>query len=299
MKKQLFEGVATAIVTPFKDGKVDIVAFERLVERQTEAGVSAIVVGGTTGEGSTLSEDEKIQLMTVCKRVVKNKKKVIFSVCSNDTLHAVTLAKIAVEKGADGLLVLTPFYNKCADNGLIAHFFAIADAVDKPIVVYNVPNRTGVNVSYKTYKKLSEKKNIVAVKEADGNFSKLVRSIKASGDKLFFYSGNDDTFPQFIAAGGRGVVSVLSNVCPKIVKRICDLSMHGEFERANAYQRKVLPLIDLLFSEVNPIPVKYALYKLGLCENLLRLPLTPLDKKFRKKLDKELDFVCGLEGGLL
>jgi len=268
---------------------VDYAAFDNLVAYQLKRGVSAVVVAGTTGEGATLTLNEKSRLLERALVAANKRIPVIAAAGSNDTAAAIKQCKRAQGVGAAALLVITAYYNKTSDNGLIAHFFAIADSVDIPIIVYNVPSRTGVDVSADVYKKLSAHPNICGVKEAGGNFSKIVASITKTGEKLKFYSGDDETFIPFLACGGDGLVSVAANVCPSPFVRAFAAMKRGDIEAAKSIQTSVNGLIRALFCQVNPIPVKYALSKMRLCKNTLRLPLVPLDKRLEKVVDRELE----------
>ena len=263
MKNTVFKGVATAITTPFKENKIDFEAFDRLVEWQIESGVSGIVVAGTTGEGSTLTDTEHKALIKHCVETVKNRVAVIAGTGSNDTAYAIELSKYACAVGADALLLVTPYYNKATQNGLYQSFKAIADSVDKPCILYNVPTRTGCNLKPETVLKLADHKNIVGIKEASGDISQVAELSLLVGDKLDIYSGNDDQIVPILSLGGSGVISVLSNVCPKETVEICDSFFAGDVQKAKDLQLKYLKLINALFCEVNPIPVKCALSKLG------------------------------------
>ena len=288
MKKSVFKGVATALVTPFKkDMSVDYKAFEKLVDIQVESRVNALVVAGTTGEGSTLSDEEKEKLLCAALNHADSLP-VIAAVTGNDTLKVARASMAAQNVGAAACLIITPYYNKTSDNGLIRHFFTVADSVDIPIIVYNVPSRTGLDISPIIYKKLAEHPNIVGVKEADGDIKKDIDSISVAGDRLKFYSGDDKTMIPFIACGGSGVISVLSNVIPKSVVEVYRAFSSGNTSFARDWQISNNGLIGALFSETNPIPVKYALYRMGLIKNILRLPLVGLGRKNAARIDKLL-----------
>ncbi len=282
MKKVLFRGTATALITPFTDSGIDYPALERLLEMQIEAKVPALVITGTTGEASTLSMDEKIALWRYCVYHVGSACEIIAGIGSNSTEASVSMAKIAAACGVDGLLAVTPYYNKCTQEGLIAHYKAIADATSLPLILYNVPSRTGVNLSADTCARLAEHPHIHGVKEAGGNLSQVAHILAESNTHL--WSGNDDQIVPIISLGGDGVISVLSNLCPRAVVKMTEAALHGDYETAAALQLQYLPLIDALFCEVNPIPIKFALHHLGLCENILRLPLTPLSKSGEAKV---------------
>ncbi|MCQ2454753.1 MAG: 4-hydroxy-tetrahydrodipicolinate synthase [Clostridia bacterium] len=287
-KNTIFKGVATAIVTPFKNGNIDYDAFDRLVEWQIKSGVSGIVVAGTTGEGSTLTDKEHRELIKHCVETVNGRVKVIAGTGSNDTAYAISLSKYACEVGADALLLVTPYYNKATQNGLYESFKAIADEVDKPCILYNVPSRTGCNIKPETVVRLADHKNIVAIKEASGDISQVAELASLVGDKLDIYSGNDDQIVPILSLGGSGVISVLSNVCPKETAKMCDAFFEGDIKTARELQLKYLELINSLFCEVNPIPVKCAVSKLGFGENSLRLPLTVMEENNEARLVKAM-----------
>ena len=285
MKKySIFEGVATAIVTPMNEQGVDYAAFEKLINWQIEQGVQALVICGTTGEGSTLSDEEHRQVFRFAMDVVKGRCVMIAGTGSNDTAYAISLTKCACELGYDAMLVVTPYYNKTTQKGLIAMFTAIADASTKPIILYNVPSRTGVGIEPATYAVLAEHPMIWAIKEANGNISKIVETAALVGDKLDIYSGNDDQIVPILACGGKGVISVLSNVVPKEAVQICKTFFEGDVAGAMALQKKYLPLTNALFCEVNPIPVKAATAAMGFGENYVRLPLVPMEEAHRQHL---------------
>ncbi len=277
MKKTIFTGAGTAIVTPFKNGAIDYEAYTRLVEWQITEGISAIIVAGTTGEGSTLTDAEHKEIIKYTVELVKGRVPVVAGTGSNDTAYAIELSKYAEEVGADGLLLVTPYYNKATQKGLIASFTAVADAVNIPIILYNVPSRTGCNLLPETAAILAEHPNIVGIKEASGNLSQIAKLASLTKGKLDIYSGNDDQIVPVLSLGGKGVISVLSNLLPKETDKICKDYINGNHAEALEAQLKYLPLIDALFSEVNPIPVKAAMAAMGYGENSLRLPLTPME----------------------
>ncbi len=275
MKNTIFTGCATAIITPFKpDFSVDFEEFGKIIDFQLENGIKALVVCGTTGEASTLIDDEQIAVIKyACEKVRGKDVKIIAGAGSNDTPHGIKLSKMAQQVGADALLHVTPYYNKTSQRGLVQHFGAIAAAVDIPIILYNVPGRTGMNIAPETYAELSRIENIVAAKEASGNFSALATSMNLCGDRLDFYSGNDEQAAPVMALGGKGVISVLSNVRPKETVEMCDAALRGDYKTAAAIQLSMIPLINALFSDVNPIPVKAAMNMLGFKAGKCRLPL--------------------------
>ena len=279
MSKPIFKGVATAIVTPLTKMGVDYENYKRLLNWQIESGINAIVAAGTTGESSTLTDKEHRELIDFTIRTVDGRVPVIAGTGSNDTSYAIELSKFACQAGADGLLLVTPYYNKATQKGLIASYTSVADAVDKPMILYNVPSRTGTNILPETCKVLAEHPNIAAIKEASGNISQIADTAMMVGDKMDIYSGNDDQIVPILSLGGIGVISVLSNVFPKETVEMCDRFFKGDIAGATALQLHYLPMIHALFSEVNPIPAKAAMAAMGYCENYLRLPLTPMDEQ--------------------
>lgn len=284
MKKSVFTGVATAIVTPMNKNGVDYENFEKLIEWQIEEGINAIVVAGTTGEGSTLTDEEHRQVLKFAVDKIAGRVPVIAGTGSNDISYAIELTKYACSIGADAMLVVTPYYNKATQNGLIKSFTAIADASTKPIILYSVPSRTGCNITPETCAVLAKHPNIVAIKEASGNISQIAKIASLVGDEMDIYSGNDDQIVPIMSLGGKGVISVLSNVIPKDTVKICDSYFSGNVKESTALQLKYIDLIDALFSEVNPIPVKAAVSAMGFGENYLRLPLTPMEDAHEKVL---------------
>ena len=284
MKKTVFVGAATAIVTPLTENGIDYEAFGRLIDWQIDEGVAAIVAVGTTGEGSTLTDEEHKEAIRFSVERAAGRVPVIAGTGSNDTAYAIELTKYACEVGADAMLLVTPYYNKATQKGLVASFKAIADASTKPCILYNVPSRCGCNLLPKTVAELAEHENIVAIKEASGNISQIAELAALVGDKLDIYSGNDDQIVPIMSLGGKGVISVLSNIMPKATQKICDDFLGGDIASAREAQLRLLPLINALFSEVNPIPVKAAVAALGYCENYLRLPLTTMEKEHEQKL---------------
>lgn len=284
MKNTVFTGAATAIITPFKDNRVDFAAFEKLIDWQIAQGIDAIVAVGTTGEGPTLNDREHKDAIRFCVDKVAGRVPVIAGTGSNDIAYAIEMTKFSCEAGADAMLLVTPYYNKATQQGLIASFTAIADASTKPCILYNVPSRTGCNIAPETCAALAEHENIVAIKEASGNISQIAKIAQLCGDKLDIYSGNDDQIVPVLSLGGKGVISVLSNLLPKETSDMCHLYMQGNVQKALQMQLDYLPLVDALFCEVNPIPVKAAMAAMGFCENTLRLPLTPMTRKNEENL---------------
>ena len=281
MKKQsIFEGIATALVTPmFADGSIDYENFGKLVDWQIESGINALVVCGTTGEASTLTDDEHRDAIKFVVDRTNGRVPVIAGTGSNDLAYAIDLTKHACEVGADAVLVVTPYYNKATQKGLIQMYTAIADASEKPVILYNVPSRTGVNFEPATYAVLADHPNIVGIKEANGNISKILETFALVGDKLDIYSGNDDQIVPILSLGGKGCISVLSNVIPAETVEIAKKWFDGDVKASADLQIKYHDLITALFSEVNPIPVKAAMHHLGFGANVLRMPLTSMDEK--------------------
>ena len=277
-KKPIFRGAASAIITPMNAQGVDYPAFEKLLRWQLESGIDALVICGTTGESSTLSDAEHRQVLKFALEVVDGKVPMIAGTGSNDVSYAIDLTKYACEIGYDAMLVVTPYYNKTTQKGLVTMFTAIADASTKPIILYNVPSRTGVNIEPATCALLAKHPNIQAIKEASGNISKIVEIAALCGEDLDIYSGNDDQIVPIMACGGLGVISVLSNVAPAETSAMCHKVLQGDVTGAMELQKKYLKLTNALFSEVNPIPVKAAMAAMGFCENYLRLPLVPMEE---------------------
>ncbi len=289
MTRPLFTGVSTALVTPFLNGKVNYPMMEQLLARQIRAGVSAVVVAGTTGEASTLTDMEKIELFHRCREYSAGKCMIIAGTGSNDTVHAVALSKAAQQAGADALLVVSPYYNKATPGGLISHYMSIATSVDIPIIIYNVPSRTGVDIPISVYQRLSVVPNIVGVKEAGSDITKITRIRRECSPDFHIWSGNDDQIVPIMSLGGKGVISVLSNICPEETVAMCDAALDGDFDTAADLQCRFSELIELLFCEVNPIPVKTAMKLIGYDCGDCRLPLTTLTDESYLKLKKYLN----------
>lgn len=281
----IFKGTATALVTPFtEDDGVDVSALEKIVEYQIENGVDALVALGTTGEPATMSKREKeLVLKTVVKKA-KGTLPIIVGAGSNDTKTVIENCAFAQDNGADALLIVTPYYNKCTQEGLVGHFGKIAESTSLPILLYNVPSRTGVNMLPETFGELLKIPNIVGVKEASGNMEQIEKCIALSGAKAQVVSGDDALTVPTIAMGGSGVISVASNVCPAYVSNMTHCALDGDFDKARQMQLAILPLISALFCEVNPIPVKTAMHSLGFCSPRMRLPLTEMTAKNAKRL---------------
>ena len=284
MKNTVFTGVATAIVTPLNEKGIDYEAFERLIEWQIDQGINAIVVAGTTGEGSTLTDEEHKDIIKFAVEKIAGRVPVIAGTGSNDTAYAIDLTKYACEAGADAMLVVTPYYNKATQKGLIQSFTAIADASTKPIILYNVPSRTGCNIEPETCAQLAKHPNIVGIKEASGNISQIAKIASLVNGEMDIYSGNDDQIVPIMSLGGKGVISVLSNILPKETVKICDSYFEGKIKESAELQLRYIELIDALFCEVNPIPVKAAVAEMGYGENYLRLPLTAMDEAKKQNM---------------
>ena len=284
MKNTVFTGAATAIITPLTKDGIDYEQFGRLIEWQIAEGIAAIVAVGTTGEGSTLTDAEHKEAIKFCVDKVAGRVPVIAGTGSNDTAYAIELTKFSCEVGADAMLLVTPYYNKATQRGLIESFKAIADASTKPCILYNVPSRTGCNLTPQSVLALADHPNIVGIKEACGNISQIAELIALVGDKIDVYSGNDDQIVPILSLGGKGVISVLSNIMPAATQKMCIDYMSGNIEDARKAQLQLLPLINALFCEVNPIPAKAAVAAMGYCENYLRLPLTTMEPEHEAKL---------------
>lgn len=283
-EKTIFQGVATAIVTPMNKNGVDYDAFGRLIDWQIEQGINGLVVAGTTGEGSTLSDEEHREVLAYAVKRINGRVPCIAGTGSNDTAYAIELTKYACSIGCDAMLVVTPYYNKATQKGLVKMFNAIADASTKPIIVYNIPSRTGVNIEPATFVELAKHPRIAAIKEASGNLSKMVEEFALLDGSLDIYSGNDDQIVPTLSMGGKGVISVLSNIMPKETVAMCDAFFAGDVATAAKMQCKYLPLIQALFCEVNPIPVKAALATMGRMEGVIRLPLTEMEEDHQEKM---------------
>ncbi len=284
LKSSIFTGAATAIITPFKNGAIDYDSFGSIIEDQIKGNIDAIVVAGTTGEAATLTHEEHCECIKYVVEKVGGRVPVIAGTGSNDTAYGIELSKYACEVGVDGLLLVTPYYNKATPKGLIKSFLDTAEATDKPIILYNVPSRTGCNISLPVYRELAKHERIVAVKEASGNISSIAELIDECGDSFDIYSGNDDQIVPIMSLGGKGVISVLSNILPKETHDMAKLCLDGNFKSAAELQLKYLKLINALFCEVNPIPVKTAAGLLGWCSEEMRLPLCEMDDANKAKL---------------
>jgi 4-hydroxy-tetrahydrodipicolinate synthase len=286
MRKPLFTGACTALVTPFIDGKVNYPMMEQLLRRQIEAGIPAVVVAGTTGESATLTDIEKIELFRRCKEYAGNSCKIIAGTGTNSTEHAIALSTAAEEAGVDAILVVSPYYNKSTPDGLIAHYSSIAHSVSLPVILYNVPSRTGVDMPVSVYHRLSRIPNIIGVKEASSDITKIAKIRNACGANFAVWAGNDDQIVPVMSLGGSGVISVLSNIYPRETNAMCMAALDGNYEIAAALQLELLPLIELLFCEVNPIPVKEAMKCIGFDCGDCRLPLCKLTKEHKQQVEK-------------
>ena len=294
MKPCVFTGSAVAIVTPFCGDGVDLEAFDRLIERQIQGGTDAIIVCGTTGEAATLSYNERMALIERCVRTADRRVPVIAGSGTNSTASSIALSKAAQSAGVDALLTVTPYYNKASQSGLVQHFSAIADSVDVPVILYNVPARTGVGCTVQTYQALAKHPNIVGVKEASGNIAEFALTRSICGDDLVFWSGNDSDTVPMMALGAVGVISVASNIIPKDVAKLCELGLAGDFKAAAAEYFRLADFFDKLFIETNPIPVKTAMNVAGMNVGKLRLPLVDMDPANLEKLKVSMRGV-GLE----
>ena len=289
MKNTIFTGAGIAIITPFnQDGSINYDCFGKMIDDQIENGTDAIIVCGTTGEASTMSDAEHLECIRFAVERAAKRVPVIAGTGSNDTAYAVKLSKEAEQLGADALLLVTPYYNKTTQRGLIAHFTAVADAVNIPIILYNIPGRTGMSIEISTAKVLAKHKNIAAVKEASGNISYTAKLIAACGDDIDVYSGNDDMIVPIMSLGGKGVISVLSHVLPKETHQMVQYCLENNFAEATKLQIKYLDLINNLFCEVNPIPVKEAVNLMGINAGPCRMPLCPMSDENREKLKNSL-----------
>lgn len=291
MKTPLFTGTSTAIITPFNDGGVNFPALERLLDTQINAGVAAITVCGTTGESSTMTYDERVETISFVVDYCKGRTKVIAGTGSNDTKNALRLSQDAKDVGADGLLMVTPYYNKTTQKGLIAHYTYIADRVSLPIILYNVPSRTGLSFKAETYKELSKHPNINGVKEASGDLNLTIKTLYECGDNLNLWSGNDDQIVPLMALGAKGIISVAANLIPNEIVQMANACLKGDYKTAAALQIKYSDLIAKLFSEVNPIPIKAAMNAIGFDAGSPRLPLVDMSESGLEKLRKAMEKV--------
>ena len=288
MKEAVFKGCATALITPFTQDTVDCDALRKLIDYQLDAGIDALVVCGTTGEASTMSYAERMRTIEVAVRHVKGRVPIIAGTGANNTETAIALSRDAAHIGVDALLVVTPYYNKATQRGLIRHYETIADLVNKPVILYNVPSRTGVSCTAETYATLSAHPNIVGVKEASGNLSLVQKTRELCSDDFYIWSGNDDETAPIMLLGGVGVISVVSNVAPREMVALTQACRNGQFRKAGAQQLHLRRLCEILFREVNPIPVKTAMSMMGYCKDVMRLPLCEMGEENRKELEQVL-----------
>ena len=290
MKTPLFTGSSVAIVTPMHaDGSVNYEKLSQLIELQIQGGTSAITICGTTGESATLKDPEHIAVIAHCVKAVAGRIKVIAGTGSNETNHAVYLSQEAQKAGADGLLLVTPYYNKCSPKGLVRHYMTVADSVQIPAIVYNVPSRTGVSMGVDIYRQLSEHPLINGVKEASGNTELVLRTMAACGDDFNIWSGNDTQIVPLMAMGSKGVISVLANICPSATAELAGACLQGDYQKAAAMQIRYMELIDALFCEVNPIPVKTALNLMGMEVGPLRMPLCEMEDAAKARLSAAME----------
>ncbi|MDE7010302.1 MAG: 4-hydroxy-tetrahydrodipicolinate synthase [Oscillospiraceae bacterium] len=289
MKQPIFTGSGTAVVTPFTNDGVDCPAFKKLLDFQLENGTDAIIVCGTTGEAATMSYIERMRTIEAAVRYVDGRVPVIAGTGSNSTGNAVTLSRDAAQAGVDGLLVVTPFYNKATQEGLVRHYTAIADQVEKRLIVYNVPSRTGVKCTAETYARLAEHPGILGVKEASGDLALVQKTRELCPEDFYIWSGNDDETAAIMLLGGKGVISVAANVVPREMHELAAACLAGDFVRGGAMQLKLRKLCEALFWEVNPIPVKTALAQMGYCQEIFRLPLCEMGAENRRRLEKVLE----------
>ncbi|MBQ2968387.1 MAG: 4-hydroxy-tetrahydrodipicolinate synthase [Clostridia bacterium] len=288
MKKTVFTGAAVALITPFKNGKVDFDAFEKIIDFQIENKTDALVICGTTGEAATMPDAEHVATVEHAVKYVNGRVPVIAGAGSNDTEHGVNLCKEMERVGADALLLVTPYYNKCTQKGLIAHYKKMAEAVSLPCILYNVPGRTGVDIAPSTVKTLSEIENIVGIKEASGKLEAVTAIRNLCGDDFAIYSGNDDITVPIMSMGGLGVISVLSNIMPKETHDMCVAALNNDYKTASKIQVETVDLVNALFIEVNPIPVKTAAHLMGMCDIEMRMPLCEMEDKNLEVLKAEM-----------
>ncbi len=287
MKKAIFRGVGTALITPFSGGDIDFGAFGRLIDHQISEGISALIIGGTTGEAATLSNEERYQLYRFAHERVAGRCALIFGTGTNDTAVAIRHTQLAEEIGCDGALLVTPYYNKGTSRGIVTHYRRIAEATSLPLILYNVPSRTGVNMSIEMLESLGEIENVVAIKEAGDSADRLV-SIAAMKEKLRLYAGNDTQLFSTLALGGDGVISVLSNLAPREMMEIFSTFEAGDIQGAREAQCKLLPLMRAMFIETNPAPIKHAMASVGLCSGEVRLPMFEISSESKRIIDIEL-----------
>ena len=292
MDKKLFSGASTALITPFNDdGSVNYKKFEELLDLQLKSDMSAVIVCGTTAETPTLTDDEKNELIRIAVDKCKNKIQVVVGTGCNDTRKSFKMTENATKLGADSVLVITPYYNKTSQKGLYEHYKFISEATDKPIIVYNVPSRTGMTINLETYVKLQEINNIKGIKEASGDLSLLAALIDCCGKRFNYYCGNDDIILPFLSLGGDGIISVIGNLIPKETSELCNAYFMGNISRSAELQIKYTPLINALFAEVSPMPIKYAMNKMNFSVGKCRLPLTDITQDTANRIDRELEIL--------
>ena len=287
IKTEIFRGVGTALITPFKKDRIDFNSLEKLINTQIDAGVHALVIGGTTGEAATLSDRERYELFQASHEMIDGRCKLVFGTGTNDTRAAIKHTEYASRLGCDGVLLVTPYYNRGTRDGVIKHYEAISDASGVPIILYNVPSRTGVNLSTETLEALTERENIVAIKEASDSHDRLCE-LSAFGDTLRLYAGNDSALFTVLSLGGLGVISVVSNIFPKETVEICNLFFTNNRDKALKKQKKLLPVINSLFLETNPAPIKYAMSRAGMCSSDMRLPMWLPTEQSRRRIDEAI-----------
>ncbi len=286
MKKTLiFKGVGTALITPFQNGLIDYSALEDIIERQIASGTSALIIGGTTGEAATLDIGEREELYTFAKNAVNGRIPIIFGTGTNDTRAAIKHTETAEKIGCDGVLTVTPYYNKGTFGGVLEHYKMIAASTSLPVILYNVPSRTGVNLTLYQLEELAKTENIVGIKEASDSAERLA-DLSLFGDDLYLYAGNDSAVLEVLALGGAGVISVVSNLYPERMRRLCDAYFRGDMHTAQSEQKSLLKFIKAMFSETNPAPIKYAMSKAGICRGDLRLPLAEVENSTKTLIDK-------------
>ena len=293
-KKLVFKGAATALITPFLDGEIDYGALSRLIDTQIEGGIDALVIGGTPAEAATLSDDERYRLYTFAKGKIAGRTRLILGTGTNDTRVALAHSKFAEKLGCDGVLLVTPYYNKGTEEGIEKHYLKIAESVDLPIILYNVPSRTGVNLGFNLLERLSDHPNIVGLKEASDSVDRLV-TLAAFGDKLHLYSGNDSQIYPTLSLGGKGVISVMSNLIPETTVKLCRDYFEGRCDKSLELQLRLLPFIKSLFMETNPAPIKYAMAERSLCLSDVRLPLSKPRESTKKELIRQLEKIADLK----
>ena len=292
-KKLVFKGAATALITPFRDGQIDFEALTRLIEFQITSGIDALVIGGTTAEAATLSDDERYKIYAFAKEVIAGRTKLILGTGTNDTRVALAHSKFAEQLGCDGLLLVTPYYNKGTEVGIEKHYLTIANSVDLPIILYTVPSRTGVNLGISLLRRLAEQTNIVGIKEASDSVDRLV-TLATFGDELYLYSGNDSQIYPTLSLGGKGVISVMSNVIPRATVKLCDDYFANRQLKALDLQLRLLPFISSLFLETNPAPIKFAMAEKGFCSPEVRLPLAEPRESTKSELRLRLSEIAEL-----